>query len=320
MIKKQIKKILPFFDIFLLPLIYPAALIMKTVRRIGMRNLPRCRNALLKVGVFPIRYHYYEPQFDNRNLNFSNSSNRSLPGINWNIEGQLSFLSFLKFSEEVMRMPHEKRFEGSEFYLNNGSFESGDAEYWYQIIRYIKPRKIIEVGSGNSTKIAMQAIKKNVEDDSSYRCKHMCIEPYEQTWLEGSAVELYRKKVEEIDTEFFLQLESGDLLFIDSSHIIRPDGDILKEQLEIFPSLKSGVIVHIHDIFSPKNYLRKWLLEDVKFWNEQYLLEAFLTHNNDWTVLGALNYLHHNHYLELKKVAPHLNKHREPGSFYMVKK
>ncbi len=78
--------------------------------------------------------------------------------------------------------------------------------------------------------------------------------------------------------------------------------------------------MHIHDIFSPKNYLRKWLLEDVKFWNEQYLLEAFLTHNNDWKVLGALNYLHHNHYLELKKVAPHLNKHREPGSFYMVKK
>ncbi len=232
MIKKQIKKILPFFDIFLLPLVYPAALLMKTVRRIGMTNLPRSRNALLKVGVFPIRYHYYEPQFDNRNLNFSDSSNRSLPGINWNIEGQLSFLSFLKFSEEVMRIPHEKRFEGcEEFYLNNGSFESGDAEYWYQIIRYIKPRKIIEVGSGNSTKVAMQAIKKNVEDDSSYRCKHMCIEPYEQTWLEDSAVELYRKKVEEIDTEFFLQLESGDVLFIDSSHIIRPDGDILKEQL-----------------------------------------------------------------------------------------
>lgn len=321
MIKNQIKRIVPFFDIFLLPLIYPAALLMKTVRRIGMRNLPRCRNALLKVGIFPIRNHYYEPQFDNRDLNFSDSSNRSLPGINWNIEGQLSFLSFLKFSEELMRMPHEKRFEGcAEFYLNNGSFESGDAEYWYQIIRYIKPRKIIEVGSGNSTKVAMQAIKKNIEDDSSYRCRHMCIEPYEQTWLEGSTVELYRKKVEEIDTEFFLQLESGDVLFIDSSHIIRPDGDILKEQLEIFPSLKSGVIVHIHDIFSPKNYLCKWLLEDVKFWNEQYLLEAFLTHNNDWKVLGALNYLHHNHYLELKKVAPHLNEHREPGSFYMVKK
>ena len=117
--------------------------------------------------------------------------------------------------------------------------------------------------------------------------------------------------------EFFSELEENDILFIDSSHIIRPQGDVLFEYLELIPILNKGVIVHVHDIFSPKNYLREWLEDEVRFWNEQYLLEAFLSHNNTWKIIGALNYLHHNHYEKLKSVAPFLTPDREPGSFYI---
>ena len=91
------------------------------------------------------------------------------------------------------------------------------------------------------------------------------------------------------------------------------------EILELLPSLKIGVIVHLHDIFSPKNYLKQWLQDQVRFWNEQYLLEAFLSHNESWEILAALNYLHHNHYERLKSVAPQLTPAREPGSFYIRK-
>jgi hypothetical protein len=94
---------------------------------------------------------------------------------------------------------------------------------------------------------------------------------------------------------------------------------VLFEYLELLPALSPGVIVHIHDIFSPKNYLKGWLEDEVRFWNEQYLLEAFLTHNRDWKIIGALNYLHHNHYEKLKAVAPYLTHDREPGSFYIQK-
>ena len=138
-------------------------------------------------------------------------------------------------------------------------------------------------------------------------------------WLEKTEVTVIRKKVEDIDISFFSELGDGDILFIDSSHIIRPEGDVLFEYLQLLPTLKKGVIVHIHDIFSPRNYKDSWLRDDVLFWNEQYLLEAFLTHNTSWKVIASLNNLHHNHYEFLKKVCPFLTHDREPGSFYLQK-
>ena len=83
--------------------------------------------------------------------------------------------------------------------------------------------------------------------------------------------------------------------------------------------LSKGVVVHVHDIFSPKNYPRRWLVDEVRFWNEQYLVEAFLSHNRDWQIIGALNYLKHAHYDELKAVAPFLTPQHEPGSLYLRK-
>jgi len=138
---------------------------------------------LINVGVFPIRNHYYEPQFDNRNPDPDFFEDRNLQGINWNVPGQLEMLKRLSFSEELANIPQEKP-NVLKFYLNNGAFESGDAEYWYQIIRAVKPKRIFEVGSGNSTLMAINAINKNQDEDPSYKCEHICIEPYEMPWLE----------------------------------------------------------------------------------------------------------------------------------------
>ncbi len=110
-----------------------------------------------------------------------------------------------------------------------------------------------------------------------------------------------RQKVKDVDVVFFSALEENDILFIDSSHMIRPEGDVLFEYLELLPTLKPGVLVHVHDIFTSRNYPREWLQDEVRMWNEQYLLEAFLTHNRNWKIIGALNYLRHNHYDNLKR-------------------
>jgi hypothetical protein len=128
-----------------------------------------------------------------------------------------------------------------------------------------------------------------------------------------------RQKVETISLEFFKELENDDILFIDSSHIIRPQGDVLFEYLQILPLLNKGVIVQIHDIFSPKDYPESWVSDEVRLWNEQYLLEAFLSCNNEWEIIGALNYLKHNHYDKLLTKSPHLTTEFEPGSFYIQK-
>jgi len=316
--KRLIQRILPAADLVLAPLVLPAAWLLKQIRRAGVHRLPLCRSVLMNVGVFPIRNHYYEPQFDHRAPAPNFSRDRALPGIDWNVSGQLEMLSKFVYSGELADLPREKP-DSLGFYLGNDQFGSGDAEYWYQLIRAAKPRRVVEIGSGNSTLMAIRALRRNKDDDPSYACEHVCIEPYEMPWLEATGAKVIRKKIEEVELAFFSRLQENDILFIDSSHIIRPQGDVLFEYLELLPSLNRGVVVHVHDIFSPQNYPVRWLKDEVRFWNEQYLLEAFLSHNQSWKIVGALNFLRHHHYEQLKSVAPYLAPDREPGSFYIQK-
>jgi hypothetical protein len=87
----------------------------------------------------------------------------------------------------------------------------------------------------------------------------------------------------------------------------------------VLPTLNKGVIVHFHDIFSPKDYKHDWLFNKVRLWNEQYLLEAFLSNNPSWSILAAVNHLKHHHFDALKTVCPRLTRDREPASFYIQK-
>lgn len=313
------RTLIPEIDAIVAPFVYPAAWLLRQIRAVGVERMPICKHALLTVGVFPIRNHYYEPQFDFSSIRLPLMQERALPGIDWNVDEQLALMDSLSFADELAATPAE-RTEGLRFHVNNSSFESGDAEFWYQLVRKKKPRRIFEVGSGNSSLMAIAAIRRNQEEDNTYACKHICIEPYEMPWLEDTPALVVRERVEELAPSFFSELENNDILFIDSSHVIRPEGDVLFEYLNLLPTLNSGVIVHIHDIFSPRNYPEEWLVGQVRFWNEQYLVEAFLTHNSSWSIIAALNYLRHNHYDRLKTVAPFLTQDREPGSLYIQKR
>jgi len=309
----------PLVDILLSPFLIISALIMKIFRKIGVEYLPISKNILFKMGIYPLTKHYYEPMFDYNHLQKPLNSERNLPGIDWRVPEQMALLSGFRFSHELEDMPTEF-VDNKTFHFGNEFFEAGDAEYWYNLIRLAKPRRIIEIGSGNSTKLARLAIARNTEDNPNYSCEHICIEPYEAEWLDELGVQVIRKKVEEVELDFFQKLDNNDILFIDSSHVIRPQGDVLYEFLEILPLLGTGVIVHIHDIFTPRDYLDRFIKKEVRLWNEQYLLEAFLTNNSEWEILGALNFLHHNYFDLMKEKCPFLTKKNEPGSFYMRKK
>ena len=317
-IKSAVLLIFAALDIIFFPIIFFCALPLRFIRRYGVARFPACRAALLKAGVMPVISHYYEPLFNKSDLRKPLTKDRALPGIEWNEAGQLWLLSELNFSGELSSLADE-RGSDTDFYYNNPSFKAGDCEYWYNAIRRFKPRVIIEIGSGNSTKIAALAVNKNKSEDKGYDCRHICIEPYEMPWLEKTRVKVIREKAETVDINIFKQLKENDILFIDSSHIIRPQGDVLFEYLELLPALNEGVIIHIHDIFSPKDYPEEWLINSALFWNEQYLLEAFLSHNNDFKIIGALNFLRHKHYELLKEKCPKLTLEHEPGSFYIQK-
>ncbi|MBM3292617.1 class I SAM-dependent methyltransferase [Candidatus Bathyarchaeota archaeon] len=321
--KRLIKRFLPLIDIMVSPFIFLSAVLLCNVRKciiqFSGRRMPLSRKIFLKVGMFPIIDHYYEPLFNTKYLKKSLREDRALPGIDFNLEEQLDILSRFHFNDELIKFPLEKR-KDTEFYYNNESFKSGDAEYLYNAVRLFQSKKIVEIGSGISTLMTINAIKQNKLENSSYGCEHICIEPYGPNWLENTNAKIIRNKCEDVDKQIFIELNQNDILFIDSSHIIRPQGDVLFEYLEILPILKPGVLVHIHDIFTPKDYLDEWV--GVMFWNEQYLLEAFLTFNDKYKIIGALNHLKHNYFNELSNKCPILRNEpgREPGSFWIMRK
>ncbi len=309
--------ILSVLDVVLSPFVYISAILLKFVRMAGVQNLPCSKAALMRVGVFPVWDHYYEPAFRNAALRELLAEDRDLPGIDLNVAAQLQLLDSFSYQNELVGLSRT-RGQGDEFYMDNGVFESGDAEYWYSLIRRKKPARIIEIGSGFSTKMARRAVDANKQEDAAYECEHILIEPYEHGWLdEMDGVTVIRARVEDCDVQMFHDLAANDILFIDSSHIIRPRGDVLFEYLQLLPQLNDGVIVHIHDIFTPKDYPAGWVVDEVRFWNEQYLVEAFLTLNSEWKLIGALNFLKHHHYGALRSKCPFLSDDREPGSLYI---
>jgi hypothetical protein len=301
------------------PITLFSSLWLKLVVRAGVSEITDV--IFMRLGILPIIDHYYQPLINPRKYLYKSlRDDRELPGIDFNLEEQLSLLKSFSYNDELLRFPIDKS-KHVEFYYNNRSYCSGDAEYLYNMIRYFKPKRVFEVGSGFSTLMVRNAIEFNKMDNPDYTCHHLCIEPYEQPWLESLPVELIRQKIESIDLSLFQQLTFNDILFIDSSHIIRPQGDVLFEYLELFPSLNSGVLIHVHDVFTPKDYLNEWIY-DHKLWNEQYLLEAFLTFNPNFKIIGALNFLSHNHKYEFSEKCPIYKKQegREPGAFWMVSK
>lgn len=311
-------------DITFLPLTYLGGLSLKRMRLNNFTNYPLNKKLLLKIGVFPVTDHYYEPLFNPKYLRQGLNKDRQLLSIDMNIEEQLALLKRFDYNKELLQIPVDKT-ATLEYYYNNYSFLSGDGEFLYNMVRCFKPRRIIEVGSGYSTLMADKAIGKNVEEDRNYSCEFTCIEPYEHSWLEGLNVKVLRSLVEDVDLSFFESLKENDILFIDSSHIIRPQGDVLFLFLHVLPVLKPGVIIHIHDIFTPKDYLEEWILKKNRLWNEQYLVEAFLSYNNKFKVIGALNFLRHFYYQYLADKCPVLKIQieagvsREPGSLWIKK-
>jgi predicted O-methyltransferase YrrM len=276
-------------------------------------------------GVYILPRHFYEPIPDSRALLASahKSPSSSLKGIQLNDEEQLRLLEEFayRFGREYETFPEDSTVP-HQFRLKNSAFTGADAVILYCMVRSFKPKRIIEIGSGNSTYLSAQAILQNSQDDPQYEGDLMAIEPYPNSVLKAGfsgLTSLVQTPVQEVSLDFFQQLESGDILFVDSSHVLTTRGDVQYIYLEILPNLRPGVIVHCHDIFFPRDYPRTWLIEKHRFWNEQYLLQAFLVYNNQFQVLWAGNYMHYNYPSRLQALIPAYNADSKigPASFWM---
>ncbi|MFO0891031.1 MAG: class I SAM-dependent methyltransferase [Isosphaeraceae bacterium] len=254
--------------------------------------------------------HFYNPIPDTRDIN-EHVFNRQfdLAGVDLNEPAQLRLLSDFG---DLYRPEYEA--DGAE------SYSIPDWGVLYCMIRHFKPRRIIEIGSGESTKVAAKAVLKN-QAETGIEAKLIAIEPSPaRDLVEGfpGLCELRAIPVQEVPLSEFLELGENDILFIDSSHMLKIGSDVHYEYLEIIPRLRRGVILHIHDIFLPYDYPRELVKNRFIFWNEAYLLQAFLSFNSAFEVLWSSSYLHHRHPEALKRA---FTRYRPangvPSSFWM---
>jgi hypothetical protein len=279
---------------------------------------------LQSVGVHIVENSYGQPIPDTRKLRGLGYDELSeMPGINMHEREQLSLLRELadRFKNEYDMLPSAPRSD-REFYLDNPMFTSVDAEMYYSIVRWVKPRRIVEIGAGFSTLLAYEAVVQNRREQPEYDCEVTAIEPSPGKHLRErpDVARLIPVQLENVPLDIFSKLQRNDILFIDSSHVITACNDVWREQLEILPRLASGVLIHVHDIFLPAHYPDRDVFEAFIFPNEQYLLQAFLIGNESFKVLLAASFLHHRYPEILRQAfssydrAIHL-----PGSFWMRK-
>jgi glycosyltransferase involved in cell wall biosynthesis len=276
-------------------------------------TLPAVRGLLDRAGVTIVANHYHEPTYGPEHIFRDPDEPRALAGIDWNLDAQAQLLAQFDFGA-ALRSLQGRHGGGRTFSYSNGYCGPGDAEALYCMVRHFKPRTIVEVGCGQSTVVAHFAIADAKAEDSRYSCRQICYEPFENPWLEDLGVEVKREVIEKSDLSLFRSLCPGDIVFIDSSHALRPMGDVEFEFLHILPNLPKGVIVQVHDIFSPRDYPAQWLNVERRFWNEQYLLEAFLSFNHEFEIICSLNHLMHLGSAQFKRAFPILAE-RGPDPF-----
>jgi predicted O-methyltransferase YrrM len=301
------------------------ARIMAVMHNAANLDIGKVHSIFYERGFHFLRRSYYLPIPEAEDLGYQ--AQTALVGIDMNDKAQLAFLDEvpMKYKEEFDSFPLYETDDPRRFHVINSSFMAGDGNVYYSLIRHIKPRNIIEVGSGASTILAAHALQKNKEDDPGYSCKLAAIEPYpNKTLLNGfdGLSELKEVKVQEAGLDYFDQLSENDILFIDSSHALRSGGDVWWEYCEILPRLNSGVYVHVHDISLPKPYPQIYY-DSYNYWNEQYMLQAYLTGNTTCEVVWAGTYMYEKYRGETTAAfSPALEKMREsfplaePSSFW----
>jgi hypothetical protein len=194
----------------------------------------------------------------------------------------------------------------------------GDAEALYAMLRHLRPTTVIEVGSGHSTLISAAALQRTAEEGRPGRLVALDPAPRLDFPPElASLVEHRAQPIEAAPPELFGALGAGDVLFIDSSHVAKLGSDVTRLVLDILPRLAAGVHVHFHDIFLPWEYPRRLVEREDKFWNEQYLLHAFLIGNGSYEVALGLHALTRADRARAATVIPTLAGEASPGAFWL---
>lgn len=300
-----------------LPVVAIAAPFYALAARTGV-GVNLCR----RLGFHPLRVHFYSPVPEYESVPLRHfTEHQPSPGIE---------LDGARLAEQLQRLlrhaaecdwPETSRGPGT-YHAQNEMFGYSSAALLHSMIRTHGSRRVIEIGGGYSSLISLAALQRN-----SSSAGFTCVEPYPRPWLEAAVSnaggKLVRKPVQSVAGALFDELEAGDLLFIDSSHVAKLGSDVNYLFLQVLPRLRPGVLVHVHDIYIPYEYPAEHFFSQHKmFWNEQYLLQAMLAANPSYEVLLPGFYVQTELAAEFAAAFPRYDpaRHRRTSSFYFRKR
>jgi predicted O-methyltransferase YrrM len=264
---------------------------LKAAIKNALHRLPHIRSLhqqAARQGLFPAG-HYHSPVPSPEDLQ-RRPLNADLLDIELNTDEQFRLLQ--EFSDFYSDMPFpDTQSETCRYHFDQHWFCHADAIFLYSFLRREQPRRIIEIGSGFSSAVMLDTIERFLP----FRPLITFIEPNPDRLHnilkpeDRSHTRILTQHVQDIATDELTSLESGDLLFIDSSHVVKYGSDLVVLMFEVLPRLKAGVFVHFHDVFYPFEYIREWLAQGT-YWNEAYFLRAFLAYNSAWKIHFFGNY------------------------------
>lgn len=223
------------------------------------------------------------------------SPTNEVPGVDLREQAQRDFFMELADLVQDVDLPRDPT-EGHRYYTNNVAFGAGDALMLNGMLRTVRPRRVIEIGSGHSSAWMLDTNERWLAGETEFTF----MEPYPELLHsllrpeDEAVVRIDPRPVQEIPTEAVSALASGDILFVDSTHVLKVDSDVRHIFARLLPSVPAGVYVHFHDIFWPFEYPMPWVMEG-RAWTELYMLQAFLQYNaafeimlwNDWLYVTA---------------------------------
>lgn len=252
--------------------------------------------------------HFYSPYPDLKDVErrrdvIFNRDKRDIPGIDIRESQQLALLEEL--AAFYPKLADLEGAAGARFSFDNGAYSHSDAAVLFCMLNYLKPKRVIEIGSGYSSALMIDTDQLALGGNTEFTF----IEPYPQllTRLVGEPVleqnELIAENLSEVDGKVFDRLESGDILFVDSTHVSKAGSDVNQVFFEIIPRLAAGTIIHVHDVFYPFEYPEEWITE-TRAWNEDYLLRAFLCDNEKYEILFFNHFMNIHHGEEMASKLP----------------
>ncbi|MBF0291382.1 MAG: class I SAM-dependent methyltransferase [Nitrospinae bacterium] len=249
----------------------------------------------LGLNVTPVNFYSNIPSISEVMSSYE-YTDASIPYLNetiFNKEALREELSrLIPFSEDFTPPENGNEENCDRFFWKNSQFTYSDAMSYYAYIRRIKPKTVVEIGSGFSSLAALEALGKNGVG------KLKCIEPFPRPFItklgSSGTIDLHKTPAQGITPETLnSMLADGDILFIDSTHTVKSGSDCLHIYLRLLPHINKKIFVHVHDFFLPFGIPKDWLLDLHIYWTEQYLLLAWMLDNPRVSVLFGSAYHQH---------------------------